>query len=133
MQRAKEANMTIRGVRGATVTEHDQPESILSATRQLLQALVAANSGLEPVDIASIFFTVSPDLHSIHPALAARQLGWTQVPLMCAVEIDVPDGLPGCIRVLLHWNTEKPQHEIQHVYLGKAAALRPDLSIKTAG
>jgi chorismate mutase len=80
-----------------------------------------------------VFFTVSPDLRSIHPALAARQIGWVHVPLMCAVEIDVPDSLPRCIRVLVHWNTTRPQHEIQHVYLGKAAALRPDLSIKNVG
>jgi chorismate mutase len=125
--------MTVRGVRGAVVAEQDQPEAILSATRELLEALAAANPGLEPQDMASVFFTVSPDLHSAYPALAARRMGWTEVPLLCAVEIDVSESLPRCIRVLLHWNTERPQRDIQHVYLGKAAALRPDLSLKALG
>lgn len=125
--------MTVRGVRGAVAAEQDEPETIFAATRELLEALVAANPGLEPQDLASVFFTVSPDLHSAFPAQAARRMGWTQVPLMCSVEIDVPGGLSNCIRVLLHWNTDRSQHEIQHVYLGKASVLRPDLSLKAFG
>jgi chorismate mutase len=115
-------------VRGATVASQDQPEVILAATRELLEAICAANPQLMPEDLASAIFTGSGDLTSVYPAQAARQLGWVQVPLLSAREIDVPGGLPGCIRVLLHWNTDLPQSAIRHVYLGAAASLRPDLS-----
>ena len=121
--------MTIRGIRGAIQVEHDTPEAVLSATRELLLTIAEANPGLIPDDLASIFFTATPDLVSVHPALAARQLGWVNVPLLCAQEIAVPGSLPRTVRVLLHWNTTIPQHEIQHVYLGAAASLRPDLNI----
>ncbi len=80
-----------------------------------------------PQDLASALFTVTEDLSAAYPAAAARELGWTDVPLICAREIPVPGGLPRCIRVLLHWNTDLPQSAIRHVYLGAAAALRPDL------
>jgi chorismate mutase len=119
--------MSVRGVRGAITCSADQPEAILQATQDLLIAIQAANPGMHPEDFASIFFTATPDLSSTHPAKAARQLGWNQVPLLCAQEIDVPDSLPRCIRVLLHWNTTVPQHKIQHVYIGEAAVLRPDI------
>jgi chorismate mutase len=119
--------MSIRGIRGATVAPYNESESILSATRELLLAIREANPSLETDDIASILFTVTDDLNAVHPALAARQLGWGNVPLMCAREIPVPNSLPLCIRVLLHWNTELPQSEVHHVYLGQAARLRPDL------
>lgn len=120
--------MTVRGVRGAAIAAADDPEAILSATRELLEAILSANPTLQPEDIASVLFTVTPDLQSVYPAQAARGLGWEEVPLMCAQEIPVPEGLARCIRVLLHWNTETPQCDIQHVYLGEAASLRPDLS-----
>lgn len=120
--------MPIRGIRGATVANQDQAEVVLAATRELLQAICAANPQLQPDDLASAFFTVTGDLTSIYPAQAARQLGWVQVPLLSAREIDVPGGMPRCIRVLLHWNTDLPQSNVQHVYLGAAASLRPDLS-----
>lgn len=119
--------MPVRGVRGATVASQNQPEAILAATRELLLAIVDANPGLHPDDLASVFFTVTADLQSTYPALAARQIGWLQVPLLCAQEIEVPDSMPRCIRVLLHWNTERAGAEIRHVYLGEAASLRPDL------
>jgi chorismate mutase len=121
--------MPTRGIRGAVSSQEDSPEAILEATRELLQAILEANPGLETEAIGSIFFTVTDDLASVHPALAARQLGWTDVPLLCAREIPVPDSLPRIIRVLLHWNTELPQTAIRHVYLGPAAALRPDQSM----
>jgi chorismate mutase len=70
---------------------------------------------------------VTEDLVSVYPAQAARQMGWSQVPMMCAREIPVPGSLPRCIRVLMHWNTEIPQHQVKHIYLGGAARLRPDL------
>ena len=120
--------MPVRGIRGATVASQDQPEIILAATRELLEAICAANPQLQPEDLASAIFTASGDLTSVYPAQAARQLGWVQVPLLSAREIDVPGGLPRCIRVLLHWNTDLPQPAIRHVYLGAAASLRPDLN-----
>lgn len=119
--------MSIRGVRGAVTCNDNQADSILLATQDLLLAILAANPDLQPEDIASIFFTMTPDLNAVHPALAARRMGWVQVPLLCAQEIPVPDSLPRCVRVLLHWNTRLPQAAIQHVYLGEAVSLRPDL------
>ena len=120
--------MTVcRGVRGATTVEADNADEILLATRQLL-ALMIRRNGIESHDVASAFFTVTGDLSAEFPALAARQLGWLDVPLLCAYEIAVDGALPRCIRILLHWNTDKPQPEIHHVYLHKAIKLRPDLS-----
>jgi len=119
--------MSIRGIRGAAVAASNTPEAILAATQELLNAMLATNPGLQPDDIASVFFTLTPDLTAIHPALAARRMGWGWVPLLCAQEIPVPGSLTNCIRVLIHWNTEVPQREIRHVYLGQAASLRPDL------
>ena len=81
-------------------------------------------------DIASILFTVTGDINSTFPAKAARELMWKNVPLMCAKEIEVPNAIPYCIRVLLHWNTDLTQTQITHVYLGDAKKLRPDLSEK---
>ena len=84
------------------------------------------SNGLDSTDVASAIFTVSPDLDATFPATAARQLGWYDVPLMCMVEIGVPQSLSSCIRILLHWNTAAPQHAIKHVYLHEALSLRPD-------
>lgn len=119
--------MPCRGVRGATTAEANTPQAILAATRELLEALVAAND-LNPADLASAIFTTTPDLNATFPARAARELGWSDVALLCTHEMDVPDGLPRCIRVLLHWNTDKAASEIAHVYLREAKGLRPDLS-----
>lgn len=122
--------MPVRGIRGAISVEEDLPDLILEATQELLEAILQANPSLNPDDIASITFTLTTDLKSVHPARAAREMGWGQVPLLCATEIPVPDGLPKCLRVLIHWNTELPQSEIRHMYLRKAIILRPDL-VKT--
>jgi chorismate mutase len=122
--------MRVQGIRGATVVESDQPESILAATRELLGAILEANPGLQTSDLASALFTVTEDLCSAYPAKAARQLGWNHVPMMCMQEIPVPGGLSRCIRVLLLWNVDLPQASIHHVYLGAASALRPDLERK---
>jgi chorismate mutase len=118
--------MRCRGVRGATTVESNSREEILKATRQLL-ALMVRQNGIDHGDVASAFFTTTPDLNAEFPALAARQLGWLDVALMCMHELDVPGSLPYCIRILLHWNTDKPLHEIVHVYIKGAARLRPDL------
>jgi len=119
--------MSVRGIRGATVVECDEPTAIWVATRELLMEIQTANPSLNTVDLASIWFSATPDLKSAYPAAAARQMGWTDVPLMCVQEMAVPDSLARCIRVLLHWNTELPQEAVRHVFLGEAATLRPDL------
>jgi chorismate mutase len=120
--------MTIRGIRGATTVETDQPDKTLAATQELLDAILHANPALRTEDIASAFFTTTDDLVSVHPALAARQMGWDHVPMICACEIPVPGGLPRCIRVLIHWNTDCAQSAIHQIYLREAVNLRPDLS-----
>jgi chorismate mutase len=119
--------MPIRGIRGATTVSADQPELILQATRELLEAILEENEQMQPEDIASAIFTVTDDLVSTFPAQAARQMGWDLVPMLCACEIPVPESLPHVIRVLVHWNTEMPQSKIVHVYLRDAVRLRPDL------
>jgi prephenate dehydratase len=113
-------------VRGATTAADNTAAEILDATRELLEALCTAN-GMHPDAVASAVFTVTPDLSSAFPARAARDMGWGHVPLLDAVEIDVPGAMPRCIRVLLHWNTDLPANAVRHVYLRGAAALRPDL------
>jgi len=123
--------MTIRGIRGAITVNADEAGLILQATRELLAGIQQANAKLRTDDIASALFTVTEDVTSTFPAQAARELGWTHVPMMCAREIPVTGSLPLCIRVLIHWNTELPQNEIKHVYLRDAATLRPDL-VQTA-
>ena len=119
--------MPCRGIRGATTVETDTAAAILSATRELLSRIVEAN-GLAPEEIASAVFTATSDLTAAFPARAARALGWQHVPLLDAQEIPVPGSLPRCVRVLIHWNTDKAQAEIRHVYLRGAAGLRPDLA-----
>ncbi len=122
--------MTIycRGIRGATTADADTPEAILDATREMLLLLIERNS-IDSADIGSAIFTTTPDLRSEFPALAARELGWHDVALMCGHEMGVPGSLQRCIRVLIHWNTPKTQSEIQHVYIKGARNLRPDRSI----
>ena len=117
--------MHCRGVRGATTTEENTAGAILAATSELLVRIVAAN-GLEVEDVASAIFTTTPDLTAAFPAKAAREIGWRDVALLDAQEIPVPGSLERCIRVLVHWNTEKSAAEIKHVYLKGAQALRPD-------
>jgi chorismate mutase len=120
--------MSIRGIRGATVVTSDDPDQILSATRELLVEIRNANPSLIPEDLASVLFTVTADLRSAYPARAARDLGWDLTPLLCALEIPVPGSLPYCIRVLIHWNTDLAQSAIHHIYLRDAVRLRPDLA-----
>ena len=116
----------VRGIRGATTVERDDAEAILSATEELIREIVAANE-LDPADVASALFTVTPDLHAEFPAAAARRMGWTMVPLLNFTEIGVPGRLECCIRVLVHVNTTRTQNEMVHVYLREAVSLRPDL------
>jgi chorismate mutase len=119
--------MMMRGVRGAITIDEDSAEAIWQGARELLQALIDAN-GIEEEHVASVIFTTTPDLTAAYPAKAARDLGWTQTALMGMQEMGVPEGLKLCIRVLIHWNTDRRMDELQHVFLRGAAALRPDLS-----
>lgn len=117
----------VRALRGATTVDRDDPGAIRHATRELLESLVERN-GIAPDDIVSAIFTVTDDLRSEFPARAARDLGWADVPLLCALEIPVPGALPRCIRVLLHAESSQPRDAVRHVYLRDARTLRPDLA-----
>lgn len=118
--------MPTRGVRGATTADDNSREAILTATRQLLALMIRVNS-IQSNDVGSAIFTVTSDLNAEFPALAARQLGWIDVPLLCTHEISVPGSLGRCIRILAHWNTDQPQDAIRHVYIKEAVRLRPDM------
>jgi len=120
--------MHCRGIRGATTAEENTAEAILAATRELLVRIVEAND-LKVEDVASAIFTTTPDLMAAFPAKAAREMGWQDVALLDAQEIPVPGSLERCIRVLIHWNTEKSAAEIRHVYLRGARTLRPDRTL----
>jgi chorismate mutase len=119
--------MACRGIRGAVCASSNSPRAILSATRQLLEQVTEANC-VSVDDVASVIFTATPDLNAAYPARAAREMGWVNTPMLCVQEMAVPASLPQCIRVLVHWNTDKGADEIRHIYLGDAAALRPDLA-----
>ena len=119
--------MACRVVRGATTVTANTREEILGETRKLLALMIRFND-IETADVASAIFTVTSDLNAEFPALAARQLGWLDVPLLCSYEVDVPGSLRHCVRVLVHWNTDKTQQQITHVYVKEAQRLRPDLS-----
>jgi chorismate mutase len=118
--------MACRGIRGATTVAQNTRDEILTATRQLVALMVRRND-INPRDVASAIFTTTPDLDAEFPALAARQLGWLEVPLLCGHEMSIPGSLPRCIRLLVHWNTDLPQEAIQHIYVRDAVKLRPDL------
>lgn len=118
--------VAVRAVRGATQVPADEREQLLSAVAELVSELLTRN-GLSTDDLISMVFTATPDLHAEFPAYAARQLGITDVPLLCARELDVPGALPRVVRVLAHVETDRPRAELRHVYLRGAAALRTDL------
>ena len=124
--------MLCRGIRGATTVEANSRETILEATAELLAAMVKAN-GIKPEDVVSAFFTTTPDLNAEFPALAARRLGWDDVPLLCGHEMAVPGSLPMCLRILVHMNTGKRADQIVHVYLRGARVLRPDFQFEPEG
>ena len=118
--------MRCLGVRGATSVTDNTRESIIAATREVLEEIVAKND-LSIDDVASVIFTATPDLDAAHPANAARELGWINTPLLCMQEMFVVGGLPRCVRVLILWNSERQADQVHHVYLGEARSLRPDL------
>jgi chorismate mutase len=119
--------MAVRAIRGATQVEADDREQVLEATRELVRTVMDRND-LDAEDLVSILFTATPDLVSEFPALAARELGLGDVPLMCATEIAVPHALPRVLRLMAHVETAKPRADIQHVYLRGAVALRRDIA-----
>ena len=118
--------MVVRAVRGAIQVDRDDPADIIAGTRELLTEIVRRN-GLDPADLISIVFTVTQDLTSCVPAGAARDLGLTDVPLLCATEVDVPGALPRVVRLLAHVESDRPRSAVRHVYLRGAIRLRPDL------
>jgi len=120
-----------RGIRGAITVSANNKESILAATGKLLVEMAQANK-IEIKDIAAIFFTTTPDLNAEFPASATRELGWpSNLALLCGHEMNVPNDIPRCLRILMLVNTEKRSEEITHVYLGEAKKLKnkPSLSI----
>lgn len=119
--------MFLRGIRGATTVDINSAGMILTETECLLVKMIQDNAILIE-DIASIFFSVTPDLNAEFPAKAAREMGLTKVPLLCMTEIPVPGSLPMCIRILVHVNTLKSMDELVPIYLNKSVALRPDVS-----
>jgi prephenate dehydratase len=123
--------MAVRGIRGATTVASNTVEEILTATQELLAAIVTANN-VNPEDVASAIFTVTPDLNAAFPARAAREFGWHHVPLLSAVEIETNEGLPRTVRTLIHWNTERPIYDVRHIYLRDAVQLRPDIGSEFA-
>jgi len=119
-------NSTLRAIRGATTCAVDDAAEITMATTELLQAMLERND-ISADDVVSIFFTTTPDLVSTFPATAARSVGFTDVPLMCAAEIAVPGSLARTIRIMMHAYTSKSRADIRHAYLREAVTLRSDL------
>ena len=118
--------MAVRAVRGAIQVDEDDRQQVLDATTELLHAVLERN-GLTQEDLISVEFTATPDLTSEFPAYAARQMGFVDVPLLCASEIAVPGAMPRVLRVLAHVETELPRAQVKHAFLRGAAALRRDL------
>ncbi len=119
--------MSVRGIRGATSVEADVPEQIREATRELIEEILKRNEITDFDDVISAVFTTTQDLVSAFPAEAARHIGMTTVPLLCALEIPVAGSMQKCIRILLHVNSDRKPADIEHVYLREAEKLRPDM------
>lgn len=116
----------IRALRGATTLDEDTPEQVVDRTAALLREMMRRN-GIAKDDLVSIVFTATSDIHSEFPAAAARTIGLSDVPLLCARELDIADAVGCCIRVLMHFYTDKDPPALRHVYLEKARPLRTDL------
>jgi len=119
--------VTVRAIRGAVQVDANERAAILEGSTDLVTEVMARNN-LDTDDVISVLFTATPDLTAEFPALAARKIGFQDVPLLCASEIDVPGALPRVVRLLMHVETGKPRSELQHVYLRGAAALRLDIA-----
>lgn len=122
-----EREVAVRAIRGAVQVERDERELVLEATTELVSEVLRRNE-LGSDDVISVLFTATPDLTSEFPALAARKLGLTEVPLTCAAEIGVPGSLPRVVRLMAHIETERLRSELHHVYLRGAQALRLDIA-----
>ncbi|MCA1058333.1 chorismate mutase [Rossellomorea aquimaris] len=117
----------IRGIRGATTADHDDEKEILLSTESLLKEMILHND-IKADKVASVFISATNDIKSVFPAKALRGFeDWKYVPVMCMQELDIPHGLPLCIRVMIHYHTSTPQRDIQHIYMENAVSLRPDL------
>lgn len=115
--------MWCRGIRGATVVANNTRDNILAAAEELLKKIIESNH-IDKDLVACVYFTTTSDLNAEFPAVAARRLGWTKVALLCGQEINVPDSLPKCLRILILYNTDKKAEEIVHVYINGAEVLR---------
>ena len=125
--------MWCRGIRGAITVTANNKESIMAASKELLEEMVQAN-GIEIDEVAAIFFTTTPDLNAEFPAAATRELGWPQhLALLCGHEMNVPNSLPRCLRILIFVNTEKGAEEIKHIYLREARKLKRSETIIPGG
>jgi chorismate mutase len=119
--------MTVRAIRGAVQVDANERDAILESTAELVTAVMSRND-LSTDDVISVLFTATPDLNAEFPALAARKIGFHEVPLMCASEIAVPGAMPRVVRLMAHVETDRSRSELQHVYLRGAAALRLDIA-----
>jgi len=117
----------VRAIRGAITVENNNETDILTATRELLNSIIKENN-ISKDDVISIIFTATRDLDAVYPAVAARQIGFTDVALMCTNEMYVPGSLEKCIRVMMHVNSDKKNNELNHIYLKGAKILRPDIA-----
>lgn len=116
-----------RGIRGATTVEVNEEKAILDATRSVITEMIRENN-VQASDVSHVFISVTKDLTATFPAKVLREIdGWKYVPVMCMAEIDVPHGLPKCLRIMMVTNTDVPQEEIKHIYQNDAVKLRPDL------
>ena len=118
--------MPVRALRGATTVDEDVPDRINERVQVLLNRMLERN-GVDKEDLISIVFTATDDIHSMFPALAARAIGFGDVPLLCARELDIVSGTPMCVRILMHIETDIPRSGLHHVYLEGAKGLRDDL------
>lgn len=119
----------LRALRGAVTVPEDTPEEVAAQVERLLREAFTRN-GVAAEDLVSIFFTATDDIRSVFPAQVARErLGLTDVPLLCSRELNIEGSLPRVIRMLVHFYTDRARDEVEHVYLGSATALRPDLAV----
>lgn len=127
MEASEEVSVAVRALRGATQVDRNERGDILDGVAELVTEMLRRNE-LAVDDFISVIFTATPDLTTEFPAVAARRLGFGEVPLLCAAEIAVPGGLPRVIRLLAHVETDRPRSELRHVYLRGAVALRQDIA-----
>jgi len=119
--------VAVRAIRGAIQLDANERAAVLECTSELVAEVMSRN-GLDPADVISVVFTATPDLNAEFPALAARKLGFQDVPLLCATEMNVPGSMPLVVRLLMHVETDRARSALQHVYLRGAVALRLDIA-----